>query len=72
MIFFMKSKFGKFYRLEYCTDFFSYSSQTSSWYQTQLLANTCLADLTVLLMSGPYQGLIVALGGSASQLIVAF
>ena len=24
-------KFGKFYRLEFCTEFFSYSSQTSSW-----------------------------------------
>ena len=30
-IFFMKSKFGNFYRLEFCTEFFSYSSQTSSW-----------------------------------------
>ena len=29
MILFMKSKFGKFYRIEFCTEFFSYSSQTS-------------------------------------------
>ena len=27
----IKYKFGKFYRLEFCTEFFSYSSQTSSW-----------------------------------------
>ena len=40
MIFFMKSKFGKFYRLEFCSKFFSYSSQTSLWCPM-------VADLTV-------------------------
>ena len=52
----MKSKFGKKYRLEFCTDFFSYSSQTSSW--CLMVADPtvgkymvgCLTNLTVLLV----------------------
>ena len=49
---FMKSKFGIFYRLEFCTEFFSFSSQTSSWFP--MVADPtvgkytvgCLTDLT--------------------------
>ena len=49
-------KFGIFYRLEFCTEFFSYSSQTSSW--CPIVADPTVGKYTV--------GCVTILTGSVS------